>query len=81
MTEQELSAVDPDEEPVLQGYLGKDIFVFLNNQTMEGTFAGYDHRAYYLGMEGEYVTINRDKVDMLMPSTLWNKIKAEEENV
>lgn len=67
-------------EPVLEGYLGKDVAVFIDHQDLIGEFAGYDSQAYYLRMYGELITINRSAVEIIIPAIVWEKMK-EEENV
>lgn len=67
-----------DTEPVLEGYLEKMTTIFLSTNTIEGRFSGYDQRSYYLEINGQHITINRDKVDMLMPSEVWEKVKEEQ---
>lgn len=65
-------------EPVLEGYLGKDVAVFIDGQDLVGEFAGYDSQAYYLRMYDELVTINRRVVEIIIPAVVWEKMKEEQ---
>jgi len=65
------------QEPVLDGYLGREVVVFIDGHDIAGEFAGYDQWSYCIKLYEELVTINRRAVDMIMPVAIWERIKEE----